>query len=169
MNRYMNNTDINEIINHLYISNWETSNNPEIIKLYNIKAVITIETSDKPQEILRYYNENKIELMRIKIFDMKNVNISRYFDSTYDFIKKHIVKHENVLVHCAAGISRSATIILNYMLRNWLEFKKYNLKDANPYDLFKIVLNIAREQRYQINPNQGFIDQLIYKIKEYQS
>ena len=163
----MSKIDINQIIPHLYISNWETSNNPEIINMYNIKAVITLETTDKPPEILRYYYENKIDFMHIRIFDMKNVDISDYFDSTYDFINKHITKHENVLVHCAAGISRSATIILNYMIRNM--FYMYNLKYENPYDLVNYAIDIARSKRQIINPNNGFINQLIKKIEKYQS
>ena len=162
----MTNRDINEIIPHLYISNWDTSNNPEILKSYNIRAIITLEPSNKPLDILNYYHKNNIEFMQIKILDIIDSDISKYFDSTYNFIKKHRIKHENVLVHCAAGISRSATIILNFMIRNM--FENYFLKNENPYDLLKYVLSNARSKRPIINPNKGFINQLINKIKEYQ-
>ena len=36
----MNPQDIVEIIPHLYISNWDTSNNPDIISNYNINFSI---------------------------------------------------------------------------------------------------------------------------------
>ncbi len=49
--------DISEIIPHLYISNWFASNNENIIKNYNIDLVISIETRNKPQNILNYYEK----------------------------------------------------------------------------------------------------------------
>jgi len=162
----MNNRDINEIIPHLYISNWDTSNNPEIIRLHNIKAVITLETTNKPTQILRYYYSNKIDFIHIQIIDMKESDIGKYFDSTYNFIQKHISKNENVLIHCAAGISRSATIILNFILRDM--FRKYNLKHEKPEEILIYSLDIARTKRPIINPNPGFINQLLEKIKDYQ-
>ena len=161
----MNNKDINEITHHLYISNWDTSNNPEIISLYNIKAVITLETTNKPTHILRFYYGNKIDFMHIQIIDNKESDIGKHFDSTYNFIQKHISKNENVLVHCAAGISRSATIILNFILRKL--FYKYNLRHENAEDILINALDIARSKRPIINPNPGFINQLLEKIKEY--
>ena len=165
MNNRDNDKDINEIIPHLYISNWDTSNNPEIIRFYNIKAVITLETTNKPTRILRYYYGNKIDFMHIQIIDSKDSDIDKHFDSTYNFIQKHISKNENVLIHCAAGISRSATIILNYILRNM--FLNYNLKQENPENILIHALNIARSKRPIINPNPGFINQLLEKIKYY--
>ena len=91
----MNNRDINEIIPHLYISNWETSNNPEILNRYKIKAVITLETTNKPPQILKYYKDNGIEFLYISLFDNQNSDIYRYFDETYNFIKKHRLNNEN--------------------------------------------------------------------------
>lgn len=161
----MSMNDIVEIIPHLYISNWETSNNPYILKKYNIKAVISLETTPKPDYILDYYNKNKIEHMYIYIHDSPDVNISEHFDETYEFIHKHIQKGDNVLVHCMAGISRSSTIILNYMLRISYESGQGN---SCPCNLFKSVLEYARKQRPIINPNSGFQKQLLQKAMEYQ-
>jgi predicted protein tyrosine phosphatase len=71
-----------------------------------------------------------------------------------------------VLIHCAAGISRSATIILNFILRDM--FRKYNLKHEKPEEILIYSLDIARTKRPIINPNPGFINQLLEKIKDYQ-
>jgi len=38
------------------------------------------------------------------------------FDKTYELIENGLGKG-NVLVHCAAGISRSSTIVCAYMIR----------------------------------------------------
>ena len=51
----MNKYDIVEIIPHLYICNWDTSNNKDVIIKNNINAVITLETRPKPSEIINFY------------------------------------------------------------------------------------------------------------------
>lgn len=112
----MRSDDIVQIIPHLYISNWDTSNNPVELKKNNIRAIISIETTLKSHWIIKYYDVNKISHMYIHIGDTPNENISSYFDTTYSFIDYYISRGQNVLVHCMAGISRSSTIILNSMI-----------------------------------------------------
>ena len=85
----MSSNDISEIIPHLYLSNWFTSDNPTILKKYNIKAIISLETRPKSNQILNYYKSNGIDHMYIYIPDIPNANISEHFDDTYQFIKKH--------------------------------------------------------------------------------
>lgn len=161
------NNNVDEIIPHLYISNWGSSNDPKKIKQYNIKAVITIETRKKPEYILKYYKENNIDFLYLYLDDMPNEDISKYFDISYNFIKKHIDKKENVLVHCYAGISRSSTIIFNYMLREYYLNNGYKC----PRCILKYFLDYSRNKRPIINPNTGFINQLLtyacihYKFK----
>ena len=159
----MSSEDINEIIPYLFISNWNTSNNPNVIKKYNIKAVITLETIDKPKDIIDFYKNNNIDFMYIKLYDDPNSDISKYFDTTYNFIDSHIKQKKNVLVHCMAGISRSTTIVLNYILK-----KKYELNYIeNPYTVVDDIINYVRTKRYIINPNSGFIKQLMIQSKKY--
>lgn len=158
--------DINEIFPNLFISNWETSNNTNIIRNYNIKAVITLTSFSKPENVINFYKNNNIDFLFIKIDDSPSENIYRYFDLTHDFIDKHIQQNENVLVHCMAGISRSSTIILNYMLKKMYIYKKY--KNLCPCKMVDTCLQISRNNRYFINPNKGFKTQLISKCIEYE-
>lgn len=157
--------DIVEIIPHLFISNWFTSNNKNIIKEYNINAVITVETYPKPHDILRYYNENNIDFAYINLEDSANSNIYKFLDTSYDFINFHIKNKKNVLVHCYAGISRSATLIINYLCRNL--YKYNNLSGENPINVLNYCVNFAKNKRPIINPNIGFLEQLKRKVIEY--
>lgn len=159
------NNDISEIVPHVFISNWNTSNNPEIINRYKIRGVITIETRPKPKEIIDYYKSNNIEFMYIYLPDFETADISKFFNISYNFINNFSSIHENVLVHCFAGISRSSTLILNYMIRKL--FENNNMKKENVDDVFKYVLYNAKGRRRIINPNEGFIHQLKNKILEY--
>ena len=157
--------EINEIIPHLYLSNWYTSNNTEILHKYNIKAVITLETQPKPDFIYKYYKNYGVDNMYIKLHDSPDANITQYFDKTYDFIDKHISKGENVLVHCMAGVSRSATIVLNYIIRKMYET---NQVSTCPCKFVDQVLEFARTKRPVVNPNSGFMKQLLMYAIEYQ-
>lgn len=165
MNNKMNDKDINEIVSHVFLSNWATSNNPYIYEKYNIKAVITLVNTPKPFNIVDYYDRNSIEHMHIYIEDMPTENVYRHFDQTYDFIKHHTNHHQNVLVHCAAGVSRSAIIVLNYMIRNMFETQFVRGQDAN--EIVKYVLYITKMRRPIVNPNYGFLQQLYNKTEEY--
>ena len=83
---------MDEIIDNLYISNWEKSNDINELKKNNIKAIITVETECKPSNIIQYYKDNNIDYYYLYLSDLPESNISVYFDKTYNFIKKHIFK-----------------------------------------------------------------------------
>jgi protein-tyrosine phosphatase len=132
--------------------------------LYNIKAVITIETAPKPQYILNYYRFNNIDFTYFYLPDHPDYNITQYFNDSYDFIHKHLKKGENVLVHCRMGISRSSTLVINYMLRELYSMRKIEYPD---YCILNSVLEYTRSKRPVVNPNQGFLDQLYLRCHEY--
>lgn len=159
------NNDIVEIAPHLFISNWFTSNNKNVLDQYKIKCIITLETIQKPKEVIDYCQYNNIEFKYIYILDHLNSNIYKYFDTTYNFIKNKISRGENVLVHCYAGISRSATIILNYLIRNYYEYT-INIT-MNPEEVVRYKLYKVQQKRPIVNPNIGFINQLLKKTIEY--
>ena len=155
---YQEINQINQISNNLYISNWDISNNPVELKKHNIKAIITIETRKKTDGILNYYRKNNIDYLFLYLNDLPSENITKYFDISYNFIDKHISKGNNVLVHCWAGVSRSATLILNYLMRKYYEEDGRNQCSRCVFNYF---LHYCQSKRPIINPNQGFIYNLV--------
>lgn len=89
---------------------------------------------------------SKLSHLHIPLYDSSDQNLNEYFDDAIEFIDKHI-KNGNVLVHCYAGISRSSTIVLAYLV------KKCNMK-------LKQAFLLVKERRYIIDPNPGFVQQL---------
>lgn len=88
----------------------------------------------------------------IKIGDVEYANIKHYFKKTNQFLQKIERLGERVFVHCSAGISRSPTIVIAYLLFS----KRFTiLKDAFMF---------VKEKRNIISPNLGFMRQL----KEYE-
>ena len=66
-------------------------------------------------------------------------DLSIFFDETFGFIETGR-KKGGVLVHCMAGISRSATIVTAYLMR-----KKGMKKDD--------IIALLQSRRKQVNPN----------------
>lgn len=161
---YENINKMDEIIPHLFISNWEQSNNIDSIKKNNIQAVLTIVTEPKPVNIINYYNKNNIDFLYLYLNDLPDEDISQFFDKSYDFIDNHIKKGHNVLVHCMAGVSRSVTLVLNFIIRKMYETKKVMVC---PCYIVNYALNLIKEKRNVANPNKGFLKQLLLKSHEY--
>ena len=164
MGDYFDDNDIDEIVPHVYVSNWTTSNTPDTYEKYNIRAVITLETSPKPDFILRYYEQKGIQYTFYYIQDRSTADITQFFDESYELIRYYTSRGQNVLVHCAAGVSRSVSIVLHYMIRTMLETHVHT--DKNATDILNYVLYVAKQRR-NINPNNGFLQQLFYRTREY--
>jgi protein-tyrosine phosphatase len=100
----------------------------------------------------------KYEYLPINIDDAPNKDIYQYFDDTYEFIEQSQLSLTNgggysCLVHCAAGVSRSATIVLAYIMRKL----RIPLSEA---------LTWLKDDRPCVQPNLGFMFQLrAYQFK----
>lgn len=82
----------------------------------------------------------------LQLYDCETENISRYFEDTYNYIAEGL-EMGNVYVHCFAGVSRSATIVISYLMKKF----QWSLSQA---------LALTKKKRKYINPNPGFMRQL---------
>ncbi|CAG5037831.1 unnamed protein product [Parnassius apollo] len=135
------------IVPGLYLSNAKAAVDANIIRCLKITHVLTIEAHKIPKSA--FPNPNVATLF-IRASDSPQTNLLPYFPMANAFIDEGI-KKGNVLVHCHFGVSRSATIVIAYIMA------KYNLS-------FEEAFSYVRNRRRFINPNPGFISQL----KEYQ-
>lgn len=133
-------SDLSFILNGLYLSSVETAMDYNLLKMNGITHIINLSHIEN-------IFPTKFTYYRIKIDDIPNSNIKQYFPSTFKFIDDALNKNGKVLVHCTAGISRSATIIIAYLMTKL----KIPLNQAIDY---------TRTQRSIIAPNPGFINQL---------
>ena len=58
-----------------------------------------------------------IEYCRVPVRDHEAANINLFFDGATAFIHRHLTRGGSVVVHCQMGVSRSATIVLAYLIR----------------------------------------------------
>ena len=96
----------------LFLGNQHGALEIDLLKKYGITAVITI-----AKEIIPKYGTT-ITHMKIEVEDQPLVYIYPYFNQTYDFIKKELAQG-NVFIHCKMGISRSASLVLAYIMRKY--------------------------------------------------
>ncbi|XP_047321676.1 dual specificity protein phosphatase 12-like isoform X2 [Impatiens glandulifera] len=88
----------------------------------------------------------KIVRMAVPLRDTENENLLDYLNVCLDFIDKSR-KEGSVLVHCFAGVSRSAAIMTAYLMRT----EQLSQEDA---------LESLRQSCEFVCPNDGFLDQL---------
>lgn len=101
----------------------------------------TLEESENPfPEDLTYLN--------LVFEDGEDEDLSPHLEEAMDFIRAAISEGGGVLVHCAAGVSRSTALTLAYMMRE----HRMTLREA---------LSAMRERRPIVWPNEGFVASLI--------
>ncbi|XP_044505579.1 dual specificity protein phosphatase 12-like isoform X1 [Mangifera indica] len=97
--------------------------------------------------LLEYAGKDlKLVRMAVPIRDMEGENLLDYLDVCLDFIDRSR-KEGSVLVHCFAGVSRSAAIITAYLMRT----EQLSSEDA---------LESLRQSCEFVCPNDGFLEQL---------
>lgn len=58
-----------------------------------------------------------IEYLYLPAVDSESFDISQYFEAACGLMQEELPR-TNVLVHCMAGVSRSATLIIAYLMRS---------------------------------------------------
>ena len=131
------------IVDQLYLGN--SCNARNYYELENNKVGLIINSSP----CISNYFQNEFEYYNVKVEDILGADILCHLDNTvtkmHEFIENNPQK--SVFVHCFMGSSRSATIIIAYLMK----YHNYNLRDA---------LNFVKEKREVVNLNQDFFKQL---------
>src|SRR5271170_2446493 len=95
------------IVPHLYITNWISSADPDVLAQYQIKAILAVETEKRGPEARALYRRMGIEFEQMFLEDVPWADIRPLLDPSYEFIYRHVNQGINTLVHCRVGASRS--------------------------------------------------------------
>jgi dual specificity phosphatase 12 len=141
--RLLGSHDFDQIEPGLFLGSLETFEHANFMK--SIDAVVSI--TQMPAEDIGI-PRHIIEHLDLCLPDEENADIAQYFDKAHAFIARHLTEGHRVLVHCRAGISRSATLVAAHLM---IEQRLTVLQ----------ALGRIKEKRCDIYPNKGFLLQLI--------
>ena len=137
---------MDKITDKVYLGDCFTADKEDQLLKNNIKRVYSC-----CGHLSTTYSDKSIVQKRIQIEDNPDENIIKYFKDAIKFIDAS----DKVFVHCFAGVSRSAALVIAYfMWKNKISFKES--------------LNFVSKYR-NIGPNMGFRQQLLIlekKLKE---
>jgi protein tyrosine/serine phosphatase len=129
----------NHIIDNIYLGNGNNAANLNTLKKFNIKYIINV-----TQELDNYF-EQDFDYHKCNLLDEKDNNISEYFPKLLNIFNEN--KDKNILVHCFMGSSRSAIVVLLYLIKiKHMDFDKS--------------LEFLKNKRDIVNINIEFIEQL---------
>lgn len=126
------------ILPGLFLSSQDPAFCIEALKKYNVKHILSVGINLD----LRF---NGIKYYYCELLDLPESDIFLPIKTCIDIIHKN--RHENILVHCNAGVSRSPTVVISYLM-------------ASEHLSYDEAYEKVRNKRNCIKPNNGFVQQL---------
>jgi dual specificity MAP kinase phosphatase len=126
-------------LGEVWLSGYHFAQNNELLRKNNIKAIVSAVD-------LGISYDAAVLVHALDLRDSEDEEVRFTFFPVFRFIEQER-KKGNVLVHCAAGISRSATLLLAYTMNKY----RTTLDDAFSH---------ALRRRPCLQPNKGFLLQL---------
>lgn len=137
---------MNKIYDRLYLGNLKDSLNYEMLEKNRIKYILSVTNNGKVRFLDKDY-------MITHVDDRPGERLIDLFPTLLAYIDEAMT-NGNILVHCDMGISRSASVIIAWLMTR----KGMSLCDAYSY---------VKSKRSIIQPNPGFIKQLKTLEKTY--
>ncbi|CAH7682786.1 hypothetical protein BY996DRAFT_6693017 [Phakopsora pachyrhizi] len=139
-----NGNHLNRIISKIFIGDFMASQSIQSLldnRLLNVVSAM--------KQAVDYSDQIGFRHLRVPIDDSDRTNIIEWFDVVGNWIQAKIDEKDdrNVLVHCAAGVSRSTTLVAAYLM------KAYNLTTEE-------AIEFITSKRPQVQPSEFFIHQL---------
>ncbi|XP_034284785.1 protein phosphatase Slingshot homolog 1 isoform X1 [Pantherophis guttatus] len=130
------------IFDHLYLgSEWNASNLEEL-RGSGVDYILNVtrEIDNFFPGLFAYHN--------IRVYDEETTDLLAHWNEAYHFINKARKNHSKCLVHCKMGVSRSASTVIAYAMKEfgWSLEKAYNY---------------VKQKRSIARPNAGFMRQLL--------
>ncbi|KAH9518822.1 Dual specificity protein phosphatase 3 [Bulinus truncatus] len=142
------NTEFDEICDGILLGEGDAAKNISYMKKLGITHVLNAALGKDAYHVNTnhvMYQKKGIKFLGIEATDMMNFDMAKYFYAASDFIQEGITIGK-VFVHCVQGVSRSATLVIAYLMIK----SHMTVQDA---------VRLVRSKR-EISPNPGFLQQL---------
>ena len=129
--------NMNQITEHIWLGDYVSTSRKYRLKQCGITHILTV-GSGLPPKLPRDF-----QYCVIPVWDDPKANLKQHWDTCHSFMRHAIDSGGKVLVHCFAGVSRSSSTVISFLMR------EYGL---GMHDAYKF----TKEKRWFINPNHGF-------------
>ncbi|KAF4314544.1 putative dual specificity phosphatase protein [Botryosphaeria dothidea] len=127
---------------NLYIGGLFTLRRREALAQANITHVVSVLRLPLDRDLFTPFTQHIVE-----VDDVDDENLLEHFPQTNRFIQDGLDHGGGVLVHCAMGKSRSATVVIAYLMH------KYHISPAEGLEQLRLARPLCE-------PNEGFMKQL---------
>jgi atypical dual specificity phosphatase len=136
------------ILPNLLLASVDVTRDLSLLTQHRITHILNVaEHEHNPPEYCGDSTGSTFESKHISILDLPEVKITEYFDECFAFINSALQAGGRILVHCMAGVSRSAAIVIGYLMKN----NSMNFETAYCH---------VKSKRPSVQPNSGFLKQL---------
>ena len=140
------------IIDNIYLGSAYNAANYDILKEHNITVIFNVTNE------IRDYFPDEFTYVRYKLYDNNKERIKSHVHDAYEKIKYHQQNTEgNIFIHCYMGKSRSATIVLFYIM------KTMKHSDGSAYS-FDDALEFLKSKRPIVNPTFRFTKDIAQSV-----
>ncbi|XP_076312851.1 dual specificity protein phosphatase 10-like [Tachypleus tridentatus] len=139
----IDNAQLSEVLPFLYLGNEQNASDQTTLKKLGIGHVLSVILHNTGHHSLAGFKSK-----RLPASDSCHQNLKQYFEEAFAFIDEARLQGSKVLVHCQAGISRSPTITIGYIMHH----THMSLVDA---------YRLVKSKRSIISPNLNFMGQLL--------
>jgi atypical dual specificity phosphatase len=146
---------INEIIPGLFVGDFYAATDWATLCRYRIQAVVNATWSGACPF---GYKKGKIKYLRLRMKDDEKTILAPFIAKCNKFIhRQRTALKKNVLIHCSAGISRSVSLAIAYIL---LLDPHHALHYPFKFESYRDALLYVQSKRACARPNQSFARQL---------
>ncbi|XP_023720741.1 dual specificity protein phosphatase MPK-4 isoform X1 [Cryptotermes secundus] len=136
----------------LWLGNLTAATDNDVLELHHINHILTVDSCPLPRKITMLPG---VKTKFLQVTDIPSEDLLSHFEHTSEFIRTG-QEQGAVLVHCYFGVSRSATVVIAYIM------KKYELSFEDAFERVK-------SRRRFVGPNPGFTSQLhLYETMKWQ-
>ncbi|XP_061461733.1 dual specificity protein phosphatase 10-like [Rhineura floridana] len=140
----LENAELSPILPFLFLGNERDAQDLERMLSLNVGHVLNV-TTHLP---LYHADSGRLRYKRLPATDNNRQDLRQYFEEAFEFIEEAHQSGKGVFIHCQAGVSRSATIVIAYLMKHTL----MTMGDAYKY---------VKGRRPIISPNLNFMGQLL--------
>eukprot|EP00755_Sulcionema_specki_P028317 Sspe_Gene.89625::Locus_61356_Transcript_1_2_Confidence_0.750_Length_891::g.89625::m.89625/K21278/DUSP1; dual specificity protein phosphatase 1 len=147
---------ISQITDWLFLGSLSDALDRELLNRHGITYILNVakecESGDSPsdhscssgEDTPGSQSDSKFTYAKLDVVDHADEAIGSVFHAAFRFLEKARLDGAKVLVHCRRGISRSATLVIAYLMK----YQNMGLNEAFEH---------VQHRRSIINPNLGFV------------